>query len=69
MAKPKFEKGEMVYFVQSAIYIKEATVINDAGGFVTVKINETGGGSRARESRFFKTREEAEQTIGKRRYK
>ena len=39
----KFEKGETVYFVQSAIYVKEAQVINEAAGFVTVKILETGG--------------------------
>ena len=37
----KFEKGETVYFVQSAIYVKEAQVINDSGGFVTVKLPET----------------------------
>ena len=61
----KFEKGETVYFVQSAIYVKEAQVINDSGGFVTVKFLETGGGFRARQSRFFKTKEEAERTIGR----
>ena len=63
MAVKKFEKGEKVYFIQSAIYIKEAQVINDAGDFVTVRLLETGGGFRARESRFFKTKEEAEQSI------
>jgi len=62
----KFEKGETVYFIQSAIYIKEAQVINDSGGFVTVRILETGGGFRARQSRFFKTKEEAEQSIQRR---
>ena len=59
----KFEKKETVYFVQSAIYVKEAQVINDSGGFVTVKLLETGGGFRARQSRFFKSKEEAEQSI------
>ena len=63
MPVKKFEKGETVYFVQSAIYVKEAQVINEAAGFVTVKIKETGGGFRARESRFFKTKEEAEKSI------
>ena len=63
MPVKKFEKGETVYFVQSAIYVKEAQVINEAAGFVTVKIKETGGCFRARESRFFKTKEEAEKTI------
>ncbi len=61
----KFEIGEKVFFVQSAIYVKEAQVINDSGGFVTVKFLETGGGFRARQSRFFKTKEEAERTIGR----
>ena len=61
----KLEKGETVYFIQSAIYIKKAQVINDSGGFVTVRILETGGGFRARQSRFFKTKEEAERTIGR----
>ena len=61
-----FEKEETVYFIQSAIYIKEAQVINDSGGFVTVRILETGGGFRARQSRFFKTKEEAEQSIQRR---
>ena len=59
----KFEKGETVFFIQSAIYIKEAQVINDSEGFVTVRILETGGGFRARQSRFFKTKEEAERSI------
>ncbi len=59
----KFEKEETVYFVQSAIYVKEAQVINDSGGFVTVKIMEANGGFRARENRFFKTKEEAEKSI------
>ncbi len=62
----KFEKGETVYFIQSAIYIKEAQVINDSGGFVTVRILETGGGFRARQNRFFKSKEEAEQSIRRR---
>ena len=62
----KFEKGETVYFIQSAIYIKEAQVINDSGGYVTVRILETGGGFRARQSRFFKTKEEAKQSIQRR---
>ena len=62
----KFEKGETVYFIQSAIYIKEAQVINDSGGFVTVRILETGGGFRARQSRFFKSKEEAERSIKRR---
>ena len=61
----KFEIGEKVFFVQSAINVKEAQVINDSGGFVTVKLPETGGGFRARESRLFKTKEEAERTIGR----
>ena len=59
----KFEIGEKVFFVQSAIYVKEAQVINDSGGFVTVKLPETGGGFRARQSRFFKSKEEADQSI------
>ena len=59
----KFEKEETVYFDQSAIYVKEAQVINDSGGFVTVKLLETGGGFRAQQSRFFKSKEEAEQSI------
>lgn len=60
MAKTRFTKGEKVFFIQNAIYIKEAEVINTAAGFVTVKILSTGGGLRARENRFFKTKEEAE---------
>lgn len=63
MSEKKFEKGETVYFVQSAIYVKEAEVLNCAAGFVTVRIKETGGGFRARESRFFKTKEEAEKSV------
>ncbi len=65
MPKRKYQKGEIVYFVQSAIYVKEAEVLNFAAGFVTVRVLETGGGFRARESRFFKTKEEAERAIGR----
>lgn len=60
MAITKFSKGERVFFIQNAIYIKEAEVINTSAGFVTVRILDTGGGLRARENRFFKTKEEAE---------
>ena len=66
MPNPKFEKGEKVFFIQSAIFVKEVEVIKDVGGFVTAKIFETGGGIRLREDRFFKTREEAETSIRKR---
>ena len=68
----KLNTGDTVYFVSNIIFVKEATVVRCAGGFVTIKFDKsnTGEGSsgiRVRESKVFATKEEAE-AMTKRNY-
>lgn len=61
----KFNEGDIVYFIASSIFVKEAKVIHSACGFVTIKFDTNNGndgpsGTRVRESKVYKTKEEAE---------
>ena len=61
----RFNEGDRVYFIASSIFVKEATVIRSAGGFCTIKFDTNNGndgpsGIRVRESKIYKTKEEAE---------
>lgn len=55
----KFNLGDIVYFI--------ATVIRTGSGFCTIKFNdnETPSGTRVRESKLFKTKQEAEVVVEK----
>lgn len=60
----KFNVGDRVYFVSSSIFVREATVIHCAGGFVTIKFDTNNGndgpsGIRVRESKVYATEKEA----------
>ena len=55
-----FKAGDKAWIVESTIFVKEVEIVNIKGGFVTLKFKGTSGGMRVRESRLYKTKEEAE---------
>ena len=59
----RFNEGDVVYFVSSSVFIKKATVIRNAGGFCTIRFEDGNcgtSGTRVRESKLYRTEEEAE---------
>ncbi|MBQ8996221.1 MAG: hypothetical protein IJ091_10445 [Oscillospiraceae bacterium] len=63
MAQGKFQVGQTVYLISSVNWIKEATVLKYSGGFYTIKWTDSDGGTRVRESRFFVSKEDAENEL------
>lgn len=64
----QFNPGDIVYFIASNRIVKEAKVIRNAGGFVTIKFDEGNcgpSGTRVRESKLYHTKEEAEAVVKK----
>lgn len=63
----KYDAGDIVFFISNGYHIREATVIRAGGGFCTIKFNdnETPAGTRVRESKLFRTKQEAEAIVGK----
>lgn len=63
----KYNVGDIVFFISNGYNIREATVIRCGGGFCTIKFNdnETPAGTRVRESKLFKTKQEAEVVVEK----
>lgn len=59
----KFNIGDEVFFVSSSIFIRKATILRVGGGFCTIKFDDTGGGTRVRESKLYKTELEAKHHI------
>lgn len=62
----KYDVGDIVFFISNGYHIREATVIR-SGEFCTIKFNdnETPVGTRVRESKLFKTKQEAEFVVKK----
>ena len=64
----QFNLGDIVYFIASNRIVKEAKVIRNAGGFVTIKFDEGNcgpSGTRVRESKLYHIKEEAEAVVKK----
>lgn len=61
----RFRKGQTVFFVRSGMEVREAIVLNVAGGFCTIRFVASGGGIRVRETKLYATKEEAEEQIQK----
>ena len=58
----RFNEGDVVYFISSSVFIKKATVIRNAGGFCTIRFSDGNcgtSGTRVRESKLYRTQEEA----------
>ncbi len=59
----RYRPGQTVYLSGARPeLIKEATVLKYTGGLYTIRL-KNGGGTRARESRLFSSRQEAETAI------
>lgn len=58
MPRPKYKPGDTVYFVESSIFVKRATVLKYSGGMYTIKF-DNGGGMRIKENRLCDTEKEA----------
>lgn len=66
----KFNEGDVVYFLSSSIFIKKATVIRNAGGFCTIRFEDGNcgtSGTRVRESKLYRTEEEAKKVVERKR--
>ena len=62
----QFNEGYVVYFVSSSIFIKKATVVRNAGGFCTIRFEDGNcgtSGTRVRESKLYRTEEEAKKVV------
>lgn len=59
----QFNEGDTVYFIASSIFIKQAKVLRNTGGFCTIIFDGNGNcgtsGTRVRESKLYRTEEEA----------
>lgn len=58
----KYLPGDTVYIVENASRVREATVVRSSGGFCLLRLFG-GGETRLRETRLFRTAEEAEEYI------
>lgn len=59
----RFNERDVVYFISSSVFIKKATVIRNASGFCTIRFSDGNcgtSGTRVRESKLYRTEEEAE---------
>lgn len=56
---PKFNNGDKVFVIESSIFIKEVYVINYSYGMYIVKYPDSKSGYKVRESRLYKTKDEA----------
>lgn len=62
----QFNEGDVVYFISSSVFIKKATVIRNAGGFCTIRFSDGNcgtSGTRVRESKLYRTEEEAKKVV------
>ena len=62
----QFNEGDVVYFISSSVFIKKATVIRNAGGFCTKRFSDGNCGTsetRVRESKLYRTEEEAKKIV------
>ena len=62
----RFDEGDVVYFIASSIFIKQATVMRNAGGFCTIRSSDGNcgtSGTRVRESKLYRTEEEAKKVV------
>lgn len=58
----KYLSGDTVYIVENASRVRAATVVRSSGGFCLLRLYG-GGGTRLRETRLFRTTEEAKESI------
>lgn len=61
----RFNEGDTVYFVASSVFVRKAKVVRNAGGFCTIIFDGNCGtsGTRVRESKLYRTEEEANEVV------
>ena len=62
----QFNEGDVVYFISASVFIKKATVIRNTGGFCTIRFSDGNcgtSGTRVRESKLYRTEEEAIEVV------
>ena len=63
----RFNEGDTVYFIASSIFVRKAKVVRNAGGFCTIIFDGDGNcgtsGTRVRESKLYRTEEEAKKVV------
>lgn len=64
---PKFNPGDKAYIIESTIFIKEVVVVKFDGGMYLIKYPNSSGGYKVRESRLYKTEEEAKKIVDSRK--
>ena len=60
---PKFNPGEKAYIIESTIFIKEVEIVKYSGSMYLIRYPKTSGGYKVRESRLYKTEEEAKRVV------
>lgn len=56
---PKFQPRQIAYIIETSIFVKEVYVISSSNGFCLIRYPNKKGGYRIRESRLFRTEQEA----------
>lgn len=63
----RFNEGDTVYFVASSVFVRKAKVVWNTGGFCTIIFDGNGNcgtsGTRVRESKLYRTEEEADAIV------
>lgn len=59
----QFTPGDNVFFIENAIFVKEAQIVKCAAGSCIIRFTDRSGGTRLRENRLYKTAEEAKKDI------
>ncbi len=63
----RFNEGDTVYFIASSVFVRKAKVVRNAGGFCTIIFDGNGNcgtsGTRVRESKLYRTEEEANEVV------
>ena len=63
----QFNEGDIVYFIASSIFVRKAKVVRNDGGFCTIIFDGNGNcgtsGTRVRESKLYRTEEEANSIV------
>ena len=62
MAK-KFNPGDTTFLVKSNRIIREVRILKFGGGFYTIRFADSDGGIKVKEHRLFSTKEEAEESL------
>lgn len=61
----KFNPGDKAFIIESSIFVKEVEIVSGSGAFYVIRYPKKSAGYKVRESRLYKTEEEAKEVIKK----